>query len=219
MNVEPAAQRVPLVTAPASPPALAPLLPIRWPAAAYLNLRLRHALAGPAPAERHRRATGWAAVALLALLAGGSAPSLLATLAVASVQPLDWAATQPMWIALPVVGLHALPGIALVRAAQHRLWLPGWTELEQAWPLGRGVLLGSDGLLVGALLLPLFGLYAAGALGAFPPASHRWLAMTLLAASMSLSLGTGLAFLQRRRRRSQGRAPVWTAATPALWAL
>jgi hypothetical protein len=153
-----------------------------------------------------RRWGVYALVVLMGISAGAvGALQIAAAIAAASVLPLFRAVTQTL--PLPVFGTaaQALVGAALVWVLRPLLLPQRWLEAERALPLPQPVQRRSDALLVALALLPLWGLYAAGAasvLGQDPAwlRPHRGAALGALVLAGCGSVALGVLLLQGRRR-------------------
>jgi hypothetical protein len=143
------------------------------------------------------------------VLAGGGAFTIpaLASLAALSVALLvDTAGHSPVYMFLMCV-LHSQVGTVTVFALRPALWPLSWAEAERALPVARGDYLRSDAIVVVLALVPLFGLYLAGALIWVlktweTNSSNLMSALALLLMSALLSVIQGIAVLQAWRRTS-----------------
>jgi len=97
--------------------------------------------------------------------------------------------------------LHSQAGTVIVFALRPALWPPSWAEAERTQPVARIDHLRSDAIVVLLVLVPLFGLYLAGAviwvLKTWETNSgDSMYALALLSASALLSVVQGTAVLQ-----------------------
>ena len=158
-------------------------------------------------------------IAVVLLVLSGSSDSAVAAmkaLAAWTVRPLLHAAAHPLWLAALGTAAHAMAGALVVWGLRPLLWPRGWAEVERALPIPPAQQRRSDALVVGLALVPLFGVYLAGAAvwviesrGRLPP--HGGAAALWLVVSMALSVAAGVAILQRMRHAPagppQGRIP------------
>jgi hypothetical protein len=136
-------------------------------------------------------------VVMLGAFSAGALTSMSAMVAWA-VLPVFRAVGWPLWLATLCVLGHALVGVLILRALHPVLWPATWRDALHALPISERERLLSDVQVLTLALLPLFGLYLAGALTwSLPPPpwlhGQLWRAWLQLLLSMALSLVLGLA--------------------------
>lgn len=179
----------------------------------------------PTPLRYHRMRLRWCGAALLALLqrwgvyvvvglamlgafsAGGT--TSIAAITAWSVLPLFKAAAQSFGLGVLLAALHALIGLGAVIALRPVLWSALWAEAERALPVPPRERLVSDAWVVLLALLPLFVIYAVGAVTWLAPVPDwlrgaEWSAACALALSMASSMAAGLLVLTAMRRPPRG---------------
>jgi hypothetical protein len=175
----------------------------------YHAMRLRWC--GQALRAFVRRWGFYIVIAAVAVSAGADGVlTILAALAAALVTPLFAAAANGPWL-LPAALAQTGAGAMLVWALRRLLWPPHWGDAERALPLRQGVLWRSDASVVALVLLPLWGLAAAGTavlLWRDPAWLHpvRGRAVAALLAANAGTVALGAALLQRQRRAGVGAA-------------
>lgn len=159
-----------------------------------------------------RRWVAYVVVGVLILgCAGSHALSAMAGLASWSVAPLFQSAQQPWWIAAAATLVHAGLGCVAIWGLRPMLWSPTWRDSENALPIPAAMRRRADGLVVLFALLPLYGVYAAGS-AVWLVRAPDWLvavrgeALTMLGASLLLSLCGGMFVLHRTRLAHDGPA-------------
>jgi hypothetical protein len=179
----------------------------------------------------HQVRLGWCRVALVnllrrwgiylcvgALLLGGSGSQAMVALAAWAVLPLFHAAQQSLWQAMLLTLTYALIGSMLIWGLCPVLWPRAWADAERALPVTLAQRRWSDVIVVLLGLMPLFAVYATGAV-IWLVKSPEWLqplwgwAMLMLFAVMSLSLASGVAILSQRRALPVIATPGWVSHT------
>jgi len=153
---------------------------------------------------------------------GNGALAAMSGLAAWSVFPLFRATAQSFAVLAAIAALHSCAGAVVVWGLRPLLWPRQWLEAEAALPIDPRDRLRSDIAVTGFALVPLFCVYAAGAM-VWRTQSPPWMRGEWVAALAALVVSTGLSLLWgvlivrhlRHRPRSLARTKASTPSADA----